>query len=80
MRLEVSIDGMLAIHARNAVYTALASVDGVLRAEVELGRAELEHAGAASAAAVEQAVRAAIADAGFTVTAVRVLPRRLPTL
>lgn len=42
LRLEVLIDGMVAVHAKQAVYTALAGVDGVRAALVELGRVEIE--------------------------------------
>ena len=76
MRFEVLIDGMLAVHARHAVFTALSAVDGLMHAEVELGRAELTHDGRAT----EAAIRAAVEAAGFTVRAVRALPRTLPTL
>ena len=50
--------------------------EGITRAEVELGRAELTLAEGVSQAAI----RAAIADAGFAVTAIRILPRTLPTI
>jgi len=76
MRFEVMIDGMLAVHARHAVFTALAAVDGITSAEVDLGRAELAHDGRAT----EAAIRSAIEAAGFSVRAVRALPRELPTL
>ena len=76
MRLEVLIDGMLAVHARHAVFMALTAVDGITHAEVELGRAELAHDGRVT----EAAVRGALEAAGFTVRSVRALPRRLPTL
>lgn len=74
MRYEVLIPGMVAIHARNAVFTALAAVPGVVRAEVELGRAVV----AVEAPMPEGALRAAIAAAGFEVGSVRALPRELP--
>ena len=73
---KVPIDGMLAVHAKHAVFMALAAVEGITRAEVELGRAELTLAEGVSQAAI----RAAIADAGFAVTAIRILPRTLPTI
>jgi copper chaperone CopZ len=76
MRVELTIEGMLAVHARHAVYTALSGVEGIVRAEVELGRAVVEHDGAASA----EALRAAVAAAGCAVSAMRELPRALPTL
>ena len=81
MRFEVLIGGMVAVHARHAVFTALAGVEGVVRADVELGRATLECArGDRPASAVEADVRAALSDAGFVVLGVRELPRQLPTL
>ncbi len=67
---------MVAVHARHAVFQALAAVPGILRADVELGRAELECADAVE----EVALREAIEAAGFTLRECRVLPRMLPTL
>ena len=84
MRLQVLIEGMLAVHARQAVFTALGAVEGITRADVQLGRAELELDGRASEPAtreaIREAVREAIEAAGFRVSAVRTLPRTLPTL
>lgn len=87
MRLELIIDGMLAVHARHAVFTALAAVAGLRGAEVELGRAvvEFEEAvGSVSRAEAQQArhraLGAALEAAGFTLRGVRELPRQLPTL
>jgi hypothetical protein len=92
MRLELLIDGMLAVHARHAVFTALAAVEGIQRAEVELGRVLLEFepvgtvvSGAPDAAARgtearEREVVAAVESVGFTVREVRRLPRALPML
>lgn len=75
---------MLAVHARHAVFTALGAVDGITRADVELGRAELEVEGRASDAAALAttlgAIREAIEAAGFRVSELRTLPRTLPTL
>jgi copper chaperone CopZ len=74
MRCELLIPRMVAIHARNAVYTALSGVAGVERAEVELGRAVVTHDGSVR----EDVLRAAIGDVGFVVGEIRVLPRELP--
>jgi len=76
MRFEIEIAGMLAVHARHAVFTALGAVAGITRAEVELGRAVVEHDGNVE----EFALREAVEAAGFTVTRVAVLARQLPTL
>ena len=81
MRIELLISGMLAVHAKHAVFAALAGVEGVTRAEVELGRAELEVSRPErefDALAAE--LRAALEALGFTVTDVRRLARQLPTL
>lgn len=75
-RLELTIAGMPAVHARHAVFLALGAVDGVRSAEVELGRAVVEHDGRAT----EAALRAAVAAVGFELTSVRPLPRTLPTI
>ena len=84
MRLQVTIEGMLAVHARHAVFTALGAVEGITRADVELGRAELEVDWRASESTAHEttiaAIRGAIEAAGFLVSEVRVLPRTLPML
>jgi copper chaperone CopZ len=76
MRIQVTIEGMIAVHAKHAVFTALAAVDGITHADVELGRAVLEHDGRAT----EVAIRAAVAAAGFEVSACTALPSTLPLL
>ena len=57
------IGGMRTAHCVRAVFTALAGVPGVSRADVRLGHAEIEHDGAAT----EDALRIAIAVAGYEV-------------
>lgn len=76
MRFEVLIDGMLAVHAKHGVFTALGAVTGVLSADVELGRAVVWHDGRAT----EAAIREAISAAGYDVVGVRALPRTLPVV
>lgn len=75
---------MLAVYARQAVFTALGAVEGITRADVELGRAELELGARASEPTAHEATVAAIRDAieaaGFRVSEVRILPRTLPVL
>ena len=73
MRLRLAIEGMLAVHARRAVFTALSGVAGVVSAEVEMGSAVLTCEGPVR----EDEVRVAVESAGCRVTAVR---RELPTL
>ncbi len=73
--MTVAIEGMASVHATRAVWTALNAVDGILSAEVSLGRTLIEHDGRATC----QAVRAAVQSAGFRVIACRE-ERRLPLL
>jgi copper chaperone CopZ len=80
MRLALTIDGMVAVHARHAVMTALGGVPGIEAAEVELGAAEVTCAPGVDPETTEAALRAAIETVGCTVTTVRTLPRKLPTL
>lgn len=76
MRIELSIDGMVAVHAKYAVFQALAAVEGITRAEVEMGRVELEM----DREPDEAQLRSAIAAVGFHVREIRRLPRTLPLL
>ena len=73
MHYRLTIDGMLSVHAKHAVFTALGAVPGIVRAQVEAGRAELDSDGLLD----EQLLREAIAMVGCTVTSVT---RSLPTL
>jgi copper chaperone CopZ len=73
----LTISGMRAVYAVRAVYTALASVDGIAHADVSLGRAVVEHDGRAT----PERLREAVALAGCEVTAVDEDRRRtLPVL
>ena len=69
----LTISGMVAVHAKRAVFTALAGVPGVMSAQVEMGRAVVEH----DASTTTDALREAVALAGCEVTSVRI-ERRLP--
>lgn len=69
----LTISGMVAVHAKRAVFTALAGVPGVLSAEVDMGRAVVEH----DASTTSEALREAVALAGCEVTSVKI-ERRLP--
>ena len=73
MRLRLTLEGMLAVHAKRAVFMALAGVPGVANAEVEMGNAtiECEHQ------VTEATLRAALETVGVRLTA---LVRELPTL
>jgi hypothetical protein len=66
---------MTAVHAVRAFWTALAGVPGVLRAEVQMGSATLEHDGSVTRAMLDEAA----ALAGCAVASLRE-ERALPTL
>jgi copper chaperone CopZ len=72
---HLTIAGMTAVHAVRAVYTAFAGVPGIVRAEVTLGGAVVEHDGSVTRAALAEA----ISVAGFELVAYRE-ERSLPTL
>jgi len=72
---HLTIAGMTAVHAVRAVYTAFAGVPGIVRADVSLGGATVEHDGTVTRAMLTDAV----AVAGFEVVGYRE-ERSLPTL
>lgn len=74
MMSTITIDGMRSVHCVRAVYTSLAGVAGIDRAEVSIGRAVLEHAGVLDEAMVADA----IARVGYALRAVVTERRRLP--
>ncbi len=72
----VTISGMSCAHCTRAVFTSLSGVEGILRADVSIGRAVIEHDGSVSA----EAVREAISIAGYEVVDVRDDRRALPVV
>jgi hypothetical protein len=79
VHLELFIDGMLSVHSKHAVFSALAGVSGLSAVQIELGRVELEsERPEAEFTALEAELRDAIAAAGLSVSAIKRLPRRLP--
>lgn len=74
MRTTVSISGMTCAHCVRAVFTALAGVEGIDRADVSIGRAVIDHDGTAKPAAI----RDAIALAGYEVDDMNDDRRTLP--
>jgi copper chaperone CopZ len=74
MRTLVSIDGMSCAHCVRAVFTSLAGVEGIERADVSIGQAIIEHDGTVT----PQAIRDAIAVAGYEVSDTRDDRRSLP--
>lgn len=72
---HLTIDGMTAVHAVRAVYTAFAGVPGIVRADVTLGGATVEHDGSVTRAMLADAIDVA----GFVLVDVRE-ERSLPLL
>jgi copper chaperone len=74
MQTTVSISGMTCAHCVRAVFTSLAGVAGIDRADVSIGKAVIEHDGTVT----PEAIRAAVAIAGYEVTDIgsdrRILP------
>ncbi len=65
---------MQSAHCVRAVFTALGGVHGISRADVSFGRAVIEHDGSVD----EQAIRDAVAIAGFEVSSLTHNSRILP--
>lgn len=77
MITRIRIDGMSCQHCVRAVFTALAAVDGISRADVGIGAAEVEHDGSVTMVQLTNA----IAVAGYVVAAEDASARRrLPLL
>ena len=71
-----TISGMSCAHCVRAVFTSLTGVEGIVRADVSIGRAVIEHDGSATA----EAIRQAISIAGYEVTDFRDDRRALPVV
>ncbi|HEV7836857.1 MAG TPA: heavy-metal-associated domain-containing protein [Gemmatimonadaceae bacterium] len=74
MRTTATISGMTCAHCVRAVFTSLAAVKGIDRADVSIGQAVIEHDGSV---APEQ-IRDAVAVAGYEVTSTTADRRTLP--
>ena len=76
MNMRVRVEGMTCQHCVRAVFTALAAVDGIARADVRIGSAEIEHDGTVTV----EVVRSAIAVAGYSIGGAEMNRRSLPLL
>jgi copper chaperone CopZ len=74
MLTTVSVSGMTCAHCVRAVFTSLAGVPGIERADVTIGQAVIEHNGTVT----PEQIRDAIAVAGYTVGEVKNDRRTLP--
>ncbi len=75
-RIHVQLDGLVAVHAVRAVWTALGAVPGLLSAEVTMQGAVLELDGELDRAALDAALDAA----GVSIRHIRIEARVLPVL
>jgi copper chaperone len=76
MITRARVDGMTCQHCVRAVFTALAAVDGITRADVNIGAIEVEHDGRVTVAQL----RDAVAVAGYTVLDGETNRRALPLI
>ena len=76
MITRARVEGMTCQHCVRAVFTALAGVEGVIRADVAIGAIEVEHGGSVT---LDQ-LKDAVAVAGYQVVAGQEDRRRLPLL
>jgi len=74
MITRANVQGMSCQHCVRAVFTALAAVEGISRADVSIGAIEVEHDGSVT---VDQ-LKDAVAVAGYTVTTGETNRRALP--
>lgn len=76
MITTVKVQGMSCAHCVRAVFTALGGVPGVLRADVTIGKAVIEH----DDSVTPEALREAVAIAGYEVAEFREDRRTLPVV
>jgi copper chaperone CopZ len=76
MITRLRIAGMTCQRCVQAVFTSLTPVEGIVRAEVVIGSATIEHDGRSTV----EALRSAIAISGYEMTLAEEERRRLPLL
>ena len=74
MQTTATISGMTCAHCVRAVFTSLAGVEGIDRADVTIGKAVIEHNGTVA----PEDIRAAIALAGYNVIDIKIDRPTLP--
>ena len=70
MKLKITVEGMMCEHCANAVKSALESVDGIDSVKVDLKKKSVKIKGNDNIS--DDAVKSAVADAGYTVTSIEV--------
>lgn len=76
MITHARVEGMTCQHCVRAVFTALAAVEGIARADVRIGSIDVEHDGSVT---VEQ-LAAAVEVAGYSIAKAETNRRSLPLL
>lgn len=76
MVTTLKISGMTCAHCTRAVFTALSGVPGIVRADVKIGSAKIEHDGTVTLDALREAVEVA----GYSVAEANENRRALPQL
>lgn len=76
MITHVRVEGMTCQHCVRAVFTALAGVEGISRADVRIGSIDVEHDGSVT---VEK-INSALEVAGYSVAKAETNRRALPLL
>ena len=76
METRLELTGMRAVHSVRAVFTALGAVEGIMRADVQLGRAVIEHDGRATL----ERLREALAVVDVAIAKAEERGRTLPVL
>ena len=74
MLTTVSVSGMTCAHCIRAVFTSLAGLKGIKRADVTIGQAVIEHDGTVT----PEEIRDAIKVAGYDVKDIKIDGRTLP--
>lgn len=76
MITRARVEGMSCQHCVRAVFTSLAGIAGITRADVSIGAIEVEHDGTVTV----DALRDAVAVAGYAIGEAAVDRRQLPML
>ena len=76
MVTTLHIDGMRSVHCARAIHTSLTRVEGIVGADVVMGKAVLEH----EISLDECALSAAVEEMGYSLREIVTERRRLPML
>jgi copper chaperone len=74
MITRARVEGMSCQHCVRAVFTALAGIEGISRADVSIGAIEVEHDGRVT----DEQLREAVATSGYRLVSAETNRRHLP--